>query len=141
MKLYNCLIALGMNQGTVNPHHEVPKMAITRAEVVVLRGIHGKEAVKNIEPVGETPEGVSDMDVYRTLAQTYPPRLIESLFGVVLLDLDSDLDGEDLEEGLEPREPVLIGGRPAGEDGDALDLGGMPQVTRSGRAAARAELD
>lgn len=139
MKTYNCLVALGTNTGNVNPHHEVPKFSVTRAEVVILRAIHGKDAVKNLVPVGETLPDVTDMDVYKYLAIFYPVRLIERLFNVVLVDLDSDLDDEGLEEGLDTETPnTIVGGRPlaAGpgddeNDGDDAAISGGAAVLSS----------
>ena len=101
MRLYNCRVSLGANIGTVNPHHEKPMYGIPKAEVVLLRAIHGRDAVIDIVEVGTTDK--SDREIYQALADEftgYPKyvHLIEQLFSVKLTDLTSDLD--DLESDL-----------------------------------------
>lgn len=92
MKIYNCRIALGANIGTINPHHEVPRTNVPRAEIVLLRAIHGKDAVIDIKETGITH--TKDEAIYQQLADMYPKyvKLVESLFNVKLVDLSSDLD-------------------------------------------------
>lgn len=48
MQIANCLVAVGGDQGNT-----VPKYGITATEIAVLRAIHGEDAVKDVEPVGE----------------------------------------------------------------------------------------
>lgn len=118
MKQFNCLVSLGANMGNINPHHEIPKKGISRAEVILLRVIHGKEQVFNIVPLPgeyqitrmsddgkEIKVDASDMDVYQYVALNYPGRekMIEETFGIKLVDvaeglddLEDDLDGERL---------------------------------------------
>jgi hypothetical protein len=128
MKRYSCLVALAMNTGNINPHHEIPKSNVSRAEIVLLRALHGKDAVFNIlaQPGEyqltrldaddkEVKFVASDMDVYQHLYATYPTGnsreealkikvMIERLFNVRLDDdLGADLD--DLEEGLDAEAP------------------------------------
>ena len=110
MKLYSCLISLGMNNGGPNPHHEVPRYDVTRAEVIILRSLHGSDAVIDLVHTGDTVEGMSDMDVYHSLTETYPAKLIERLFGVQLTDLSTGLD--DLEADL-PGERITPLPKPA----------------------------
>lgn len=127
MKIFNCIVQLGGNHGTINPHHEVPKMGISRAEVILLRKLHGMDAVFNIVPVEgeftittfeEVMEGgrkqfkevkttPDDMGVYRYLCEQYVNRanpglivsIVEGLFNVRLADLAQGLP--DLEAGLD----------------------------------------
>ncbi len=102
MKTYSCRVALGMNIGTINPHHEVTKVNVPRAEIVLLRAIHGKDAVLDLKETGVS--SLPDSQIYATLAETYPKyvKMIESLFNVKLLDLSSDLDRmAGLDEGLD----------------------------------------
>lgn len=113
MKRFDCLVSLGANMGNINPHHEIPKKGISRAEIILLRVIHGKEQVFNIVPLpGEytlprlTDDGkevqveVTDMEVYQYLALNYPGRekMIEETFGIKLTDVAEGLD--DLEDDL-----------------------------------------
>jgi len=111
MKLYNCRLALGANIGNINPHHEKPMYGIPKAEVVLLRAIHGKDAVIDIVEVGVTDR--SDMEIYRALADEftgYPKyvHLIEQLFNVKLTDLTSDLDDLESDLGGERLTPNVI---------------------------------
>lgn len=48
MHLYNCKVRLA---GSL--YNEVPKTGITAAEIIVLRTIHGDDAVADIVPAGE----------------------------------------------------------------------------------------
>ncbi len=110
MRTYNCLVQLGANKGGPNPHHEVPRVNVPRAEIVLLRALHGADAVKDLVAVGETPEELEDMDIYRSMAERYPKHvnLIERLNNVVLEDFS--FADDDLERGLEeelPAEQVL----------------------------------
>lgn len=143
MKMFNCLVSLGANMGNINPHHEIPKKGISRAEIILLRVIHGKEQVFNIVPLpGEytlprlTDDGkevqveVTDMEVYQHLALNYPGRekMIEETFGIKLTDVAEGLD--DLEddlggERLTPRAANAIDDDPALQPPAAI-----PQTTR-----------
>ena len=101
MRTYNCLVQLGANKGGPNPHHEVPRFNVPRAEIVLLRSIHGADAVTQLKPVGETDENIEDMDIYRAMAESYPKHinLIERLNNIILEDLNFMVD--DLERGLD----------------------------------------
>ncbi len=101
MKTYNCTVQLGANMGGPNPHHEVPRFRVPRGEVMLLRAIHGSDAVTSIVHIGETVK--PDMDVYKDMAEFYPKYvgLIEKLFGVSLAiagndatQLDAGLDDD-----------------------------------------------
>lgn len=141
MKRYSCLVALAMNNGNINPHHEVPKSNVSRAEIVLLRALHGKDAVFNIVPLAgeymltrtdendrEVKYVASDMEVYQHLYATYPTGnsveenrkikgLIERLFNIKLDDdLGADLD--DLEEGLDAPEGRRTAPAPEAADDD-----------------------
>lgn len=49
MRLYDCHVRLGGKTS-----NEVPLFAITAAEIIVLRHIHGDDSVVRVEPAGET---------------------------------------------------------------------------------------
>lgn len=149
MKRFNCLVSLGTHMG-VNPHHEIPKQKISKAEVILLRTIHGKESVFNIVPVeGEftlprvTNDGktvnveVTDMEVYRHLSTEYTgiyngltgTQLIEKTFGVQLEDMGADLD--DLENDL-PGERLTAAAPGRVDDDPGLQPPApIPQTTRT----------
>lgn len=100
MKTYDCRISLGKNIAATDPQHQVNKKNITRAEVVLLRSIHGADAVQEVKHVGIN--NAPDAQIYAELAEQYPkyPQMIEKLFGVQLQDFSAGLDAS-LEVGLD----------------------------------------
>lgn len=98
MKIYNCRVRLA---GLV--HHEVPKFGITEKEVIVLRTVHGTDAVNGIKNAGEAKR--TDEVEYQRLADFYGAELVQNIFKISLGDLsidDSDIDDEDDVELLAP---------------------------------------
>lgn len=83
MHLYNCKVRLS---GSL--YNEVPKTGITAAEIIVLRVIHGDDAVADITPAGE--EKKSSAQLRGELALMYGKalrgieeiRTINGIFGV-----------------------------------------------------------
>lgn len=55
MQIANCLVALGGDKD-----NWVPRYGVTAAELVVLRALHGEDAVGDIEPAGEITRGNRD---------------------------------------------------------------------------------
>ena len=98
MKLYNCTVSIGKGGGNINPHHEVPRIGVTKAEVVVLRSIHGMDAVKDLKETVELNK--PDMEIYAELATRYKRSTVEQLFNVRLENLSEGME-ENLMEGLE----------------------------------------
>lgn len=82
MKLYNCQVRLS---GNIN--HTVPRFACTEHEILVLRNLHGNDAIVNIKQVGDDTER-SESSEYRRLATAYGQDKIENLF-MVKLDLNA----------------------------------------------------
>lgn len=68
MELANCLVALG---GDIE--NTVPKFDVTPAEVLVLMAIHGKDAVTDVEPTGNSVTRSNAEELAR-LKFTYPAK-------------------------------------------------------------------
>lgn len=64
MQTANILLSLGGDAGTT-----VPKYGVTASEIAVLRAIHGPDAVRDIEPIGNVER--SDRDEMRRLHEIY----------------------------------------------------------------------
>lgn len=102
MQMYNCQVRLG---GLTTS--EVPKDGVTAAEIVVLRHIHGSDAVVRIVPKNK---GIASNSMERTrLRSLYEVSdrqagLIDSIFGVAAalpqeIDIDAFSDGAVQPEG------------------------------------------
>lgn len=153
MKTYNCLVSLGSNIGTIDPRHQVPKYNCPRAEIVLLRALHGVDAVSNVKPTGndamiEDEDGnksvATDMEVYRKLAvdyaheQPHKVKMIEGLFGIRLTDLTGDLD--DLEADLDGPSVVKRVEKPGADPlDDGADVTLPPPGAKGKRATAMME--
>lgn len=83
MQLLNCLLALGGDLGNT-----VPKTRITAAEAMLLRAIHGDDAVHDVLPLDEEVRRSPREEINR-LAALYPSRdedgrpIIQTLFSSV----------------------------------------------------------
>ena len=97
MKLYDCRVRLA---GLV--HHEVPKYSATEKEVVLLRKIHGADAVVGIRSTGESKR--TDSEELARLAGIYGQEVVERAFSVALDDL-SIIEEEQPEEEVAAEEP------------------------------------
>lgn len=98
MKVYNCRVRLA---GLV--HHEVPKYAITEKEVIVLRKVHGADAVNGIKNAGEVKR-TNDQE-YQRLADFYGAQLVQEIFHISLDNFS--ISAEDLANNDE--DDVVIG--------------------------------
>lgn len=91
MKVYNCRVRLaGLT------HHEVPKFGVTEKEIIILRTVHGSDAVVGIRNAGEVTR--TDTVEHRRLADFYGAELIQKTFGISLSDFsldESDIDDEE----------------------------------------------
>lgn len=103
MKLYDCRVRLA---GLV--HHEVPKFAATEKEIVLLRGLHGADAVVGIKSVGDATR--TDDSEHQRLASIYGAELVENIFKITLQDLTVIHEEEPEEEVL----PVETAGKKSG---------------------------
>lgn len=92
MKMFKCSVRLG---GNVN--HIVPKNGVSDLEIIVLRSLHGNDAVVDIKSVGESD--VSKRDELQRLSNSYGKETIEELFRVKL-DVDTNIveDGADSDD-------------------------------------------
>lgn len=75
--------------------HEVPKTNCSAQELVLLRFIHGADAVVRITKAGEFKEFDKDTEL-RRLAQIYDPRVVGRVFNVLpefLVEDDYDDEG------------------------------------------------
>lgn len=88
MKLYNCQVRLS---GNVN--HVVPKYACTEHEILILRTLHGNDAVVFIKQVGEDKDRTEKGEFSR-LAAIYGQDKVESLF-MIKLDLNTSFVEDD----------------------------------------------
>lgn len=80
MEMYNCKVRLG---GSVS--NEVPKANASAAEIIVLRHLHGAEAVIDIDLVSDAK--VAHQAVRDDLAKVYGEAVVEELFGPAHRDL------------------------------------------------------
>lgn len=81
---YNCVVR---PSGQIT--HEVPKLGVCAKEIVLLRMIHGADAIHKIEHVGQFEEYNQD-GVLLNLANTYGKQLVEKVFNTVLFDFQDD---------------------------------------------------
>lgn len=85
VQLFNCELRLGGDQ-----MHTVPKFGVTKAEIRVMRDIHGEASVVKVEEAGQ--KEVNEMEELYALAAKYSTvldrsggiRRVERLFGVTL---------------------------------------------------------
>lgn len=97
MQTANVIVALGGDSGNT-----VPKTAVTAAEIVVLRAIHGDEAVFDIEPASDIDR--PNREERQRLVETYRARdhenrlIIDSLFPGAGARVPETLDELDLPE-------------------------------------------
>lgn len=84
MKLYSGKIRLAGNL-----LNEVPRIGLTAPEIIILRHIHGADAVVNIQETGsdKRPHG-EERD---RLAQAYNPKVVFDLFGLEHRELPIEL--------------------------------------------------
>lgn len=83
MQIFNCLVWLNGNGIRTT---QVPKNGISAAEVMVLRKLHGFDAVVDIELIDDKKRNIAEE---RTrLARTYGKKLIDQLFGDPMMDED-----------------------------------------------------
>lgn len=92
-KLYNCRVRLG---GLT--HHEVPKFAVTDKEIILLRTLHGIDAVVGIKSCGA--DSRTDQEELQRLAGFYGAEVVEKVFQYKMQDLTlivEDTEEEDIE--------------------------------------------
>lgn len=82
MKLYSCRVNV---MGDV-VQHTVPKERITEKELMLLRRIHGNEAIHGLRELGESP--VDEMEELHRLAMVYGRERVEEAFRLSLDDYD-----------------------------------------------------
>lgn len=112
MRLLDCQVRLG---GNIN--HVVPRYNVTDHEVIMLRDIHGNDAVVGIKLTkGEADR--TDMEECVRLASIYGQEKVESLFRVKL-DLDTVVVESPEEQTVE-----VVAGAPAQRKNVARDKGG-----------------
>jgi hypothetical protein len=77
MKLLNCTVRLGGNL-----LHSVPKERVSEREIMLLKHIHGSDAIVDLKHVGDIEVPVKDE--YRRLARFYGLKNVEECFDVKL---------------------------------------------------------
>lgn len=87
MKLLNCTVRLGGDL-----LHAVPKERISEREVMLLRHIHGSDAVVDLKQVGEIE--IAAMDEYHRLARFYGVKKVEECFDVKLFNFQEWLENQ-----------------------------------------------
>jgi len=93
MELYDCQVRL-----SEDVRWQVEKRSVTAAEIMVLRTIHGKEAIANIRRA-DAKDPPTDSEVRARLDQEYGQALkragmpIDRLFGPEHMPLPKKLDG------------------------------------------------
>ena len=117
MQIYSCKVRLS---GNVN--NEVRKPEVSAAEVLVLRQLHGADAVLEVKRVRmEHAPHAKERD---RLNRVYGAKIITQLFGAAHNDLPvrvADLDETDGDEAPAPKRPV---GRPSRAAAEAESLVG-----------------
>jgi hypothetical protein len=92
MKLYSCLV-----RHSGNPDHSIPKQNVTAKEILLLKHMHGDDAVLNVAETGET-ERTDEHELFR-LARTYKQKRVEKLLNVSLVGyakwLERTIEAED----------------------------------------------
>ncbi len=91
MRMYNCHVRLGGSTTS-----EVPMNGISAAEIIVLRHIHGLDAVVRIEAKNQATASASAMrELLRKIYEGEGKRgMIDSLFGPSHMPLPQELDPE-----------------------------------------------
>lgn len=87
MKLLNCTVRLGGDL-----LHAVPKERISEREVMLLRHIHGSDAVVDLKQVGDIE--IAAMDEYHRLARFYGVKKVEECFDVKLFNFQEWLENQ-----------------------------------------------
>jgi hypothetical protein len=81
LKFYNCHV-----RHAGNMLHTIPRNDVSAKELVLLRSIHGDDALDRVSPAGEKRV---DMDEhYLELARTYGRQKVEQVLGVSLANFD-----------------------------------------------------
>lgn len=86
MELYDAKVRLN---GKIQ--NEVPKTSITAAELLVLRAIHGDDAVVDLKIAGDEPK--SHDDERDRLGRLYGDKVVRELFGASHQELPRRLPG------------------------------------------------
>lgn len=111
MKLYDCKLRLGGN--VVN---EVRKEKVSAAEVIIMRAIHGDDAVIEIVEVGEDKRSDAE-ERDRLAAALYDAEMLSKVFGISAIPLPQEVPGVASPKKSQPvvdvDTPVRRPGRPA----------------------------
>jgi hypothetical protein len=111
VKLYDCKVRLGGN--VVN---EVRKDKVTAAEVILMRAIHGDDAVIEIVEVGEDKRSDAE-ERERLAAALYDGEMLGKVFGISAIPLPREVPGVAAAKKVVPvvdvDTPVRRTGRPA----------------------------
>ena len=111
MKLYDCKVRLGGN--VIN---EVRKEKVTAPEVILLRAVHGDDAVIEIVEVGEDKRSDAE-ERDRLAAALYDGELMGKIFGISAIPLPQEVPGVASAKKAQPLvdvdTPVRRPGRPA----------------------------
>jgi hypothetical protein len=96
LKFYNCHV-----RHAGNMLHTIPRQSVSAKELVLLRAIHGDDALDRVSPVREAKV---DLDEHHMqLARTYGRARVEQALGVSLANFDFWLQGK-IEDELGQRE-------------------------------------
>lgn len=87
MRLFNCQVRLAGNVG-----HAVPKQGVSEHEVIILRHLHGNDAVIDLKSAGESK--ASKRAELERLAGIYGVDVVETVYKTVL-DLDTVIVEQD----------------------------------------------
>lgn len=112
MELYDCKILIGGSR-----ENEARKEAITAAEIIMLRHIHGEDSVLDIKPAGSSD--ISDAKVREALALIYGPddmtpsasgpKILQDVFGPRGVALPRAIEGVEAKEveAAAPKDPKI----------------------------------
>lgn len=101
MQIFNCKVRLNGNV-----LHEVPRLEVSAAEVILLQHIHGNDAVVGLKHINDD-QRTNSFERNR-LAEIYGEKRVKEVFGLSSLPLPAELsgfDGEDEEPEAEPARP------------------------------------
>lgn len=117
MKLYDCKVRLAGN--VIN---EVRKEKVSAAEVIIMRAIHGDDAVIEIAEVGEDKRSDAE-ERDRLAAALYDGEVIAKVFGISAIPLPQEVPGvasaKKVQPAVDVETPVRRPGRPAKSAEDA----------------------
>lgn len=117
---YNCVVNVG---GAV--HTRVPKENVSAPEIIILRHLHGNDAVLKIKPAGTS--NAPQRELRAELEYRYGAKRVAALFGIAGATLPTELDDvsriahldDDDDEGVKPGTAPAMSAADLGIEGAA----------------------